>query len=347
MDDRGSGSTRRVVHGIEPAHPSGGASAGTESYNRSSLALDFQNSAALQWKSAPRWVSSPRALPAAGSGEFIWKGLALPESKRSGNSTVVSFVVHVLAISGAIWWGVTSHVQIMEPKSSEVTKVDFKLYDPPPPVMPVAKTEGGGGGTHELPLPRRAPVPRVLKVQPALPKIETVHMQPAQLRIDNPKLPMPASSVNMQETAAVPTFGVSQQPQVALSQRGNSSGAGLSHGLGGGLGMGVGSGPGGGGGYGGGLMSVGGGVSAPQVIHSVEPEFTEEARRADYEGSVAIQLIVDSQGNPQDVRIVHHLGMGLDARAIAAVRQYKFKPALYQGHPVAVQMVIEVGFHLH
>jgi len=94
-------------------------------------------------------------------------------------------------------------------------------------------------------------------------------------------------------------------------------------------------------------MSVGGGVAAPQLIHSVEPEFTEDARRENYQGSVSIKLIVDSQGNPQDVRLVSHLGMGLEEKAIAAVRQYKFKPAMYQGHPVSVQIVVEVDFHLH
>jgi TonB family protein len=94
-------------------------------------------------------------------------------------------------------------------------------------------------------------------------------------------------------------------------------------------------------------MTVGGGVSAPTVIHSAEPEFTDEARRANLQGTVAIALIVDAQGNPQDIRVVRHLGMGLDEKAIAAVRQYKFKPALYQGNPVAVQMTIDVDFHLH
>jgi TonB family protein len=102
-----------------------------------------------------------------------------------------------------------------------------------------------------------------------------------------------------------------------------------------------------GGGYGGGVMSVGGGVSAPQVVHAVQPEFTPEARQANYEGSISIQLIVDSQGNPQDIRVTRHLGMGLDQKAIEAVRQYRFRPAQYQGHPVAVQMIIEVAFHLH
>jgi len=94
-------------------------------------------------------------------------------------------------------------------------------------------------------------------------------------------------------------------------------------------------------------MSVGGGVSAPSVVHAVQPEFTEEARQANFQGNVAIQLVVDSQGNPQNVRVVRHLGMGLDEKAIAAVKQYKFQPAMYQGHPVSVQIVIDVDFHLH
>jgi protein TonB len=94
-------------------------------------------------------------------------------------------------------------------------------------------------------------------------------------------------------------------------------------------------------------MSVGGGVSAPVVIHQVDPEFTEQARQQNYQGTVAIQLIVDAQGNPQNVHVARHLGQGLDEKAVAAVRQYRFRPAMYQGHPVAVQMIVEVDFRLH
>jgi TonB family protein len=122
---------------------------------------------------------------------------------------------------------------------------------------------------------------------------------------------------------------------------GQGSGGGIGAGSGGGVGIGS------GGGYGGGLMSVGGGVSAPQVIHSVDPEFTDAARQAKYEGAVSIQLIVDRQGNPENIQVVRHLGMGLDEKAIEAVRQYKFRPAMFQGKPVPVQMVINVNFHLY
>jgi TonB family protein len=109
----------------------------------------------------------------------------------------------------------------------------------------------------------------------------------------------------------------------------------------------VGSGPGSGGGTGGGVMNVGGGVSAPTVLHAVEPEFTPEARAANDQGSVSIQLIVDAQGNPQNVHVTRHAQFGLDEKAIQAVRNYKFRPAMFQGHPVAVQINIDVDFHLH
>jgi TonB family protein len=147
----------------------------------------------------------------------------------------------------------------------------------------------------------------------------------------------------------MPNLGMPQSQQIAVASQGSGSGSGFGMGGGGGIGAGSGAGVGmgSGGGYGGGVMSVGGGVSAPKLIHSVDPDFSDAARRAHHEGAVSIQLIVDSRGNPQDVHVVKHLGMGLDQKAVEAVEQYRFSPAMYQGHPVAVQMVIQVNFHLY
>ena len=94
------------------------------------------------------------------------------------------------------------------------------------------------------------------------------------------------------------------------------------------------------------MLHVGGGVTAPVVIHKVRPEFTDAARRVKYQGVASVGLIVDAQGNPEDVHVVHPLGMGLDQKAVEAVRQYKFKPAMFKGRAVPVQMVIEVDFHM-
>jgi periplasmic protein TonB len=60
-----------------------------------------------------------------------------------------------------------------------------------------------------------------------------------------------------------------------------------------------------------------------------------------------VSLIVDAQGNPQRVQVVRHLGKGLDQKAVQAVRQYRFKPAMLHGEPVAVEVNIEANFRLY
>ena len=97
-----------------------------------------------------------------------------------------------------------------------------------------------------------------------------------------------------------------------------------------------------------GLYKIGGRISAPVVRHQVIAEFSEEARRANYQGFCLISLIVDAQGRPQNIRVVRALGMGLDEKAAEAVRQYKFKPAMMDGTtPVPVQITIKVDFKLN
>jgi TonB family protein len=130
---------------------------------------------------------------------------------------------------------------------------------------------------------------------------------------------------------------------------GTGFGGGLGTGSGGGIGSGEGPGVGTGygGGIGGGWFHVGGGVSAPRPIYDPDPEYSEEARRAKYQGTVLLWVIVGSDGRPRDIRVQRSLGMGLDEKAIEAVRQWKFEPSMKEGHPVAVQVNIEVSFRLY
>ena len=123
---------------------------------------------------------------------------------------------------------------------------------------------------------------------------------------------------------------------------GNGSGMGV------GPGNGNGYGPGEGGNIGGGYRRIGGAVSAPIPLFEPEAEFSDEARRAKYQGLCIVRIHVDAQGNPQNPRVVRTLGMGLDEKAIEAVMKYKFKPAKENGKPVPVWPVdIEVNFHLY
>jgi TonB family protein len=97
---------------------------------------------------------------------------------------------------------------------------------------------------------------------------------------------------------------------------------------------------------GGGAFRVGGGVSAPTLLYKVEPEYSEEARKAKYQGTVILYIEVDPAGKARNVRVVRSLGLGLDEKAIEAVNKWKFRPGYKDGKPVTVAATIEVNFRL-
>lgn len=205
---------------------------------------------------------------------------------------------------------------------------------------------GGGGGDRDKLQAPKGRLPRQAMEQFTPPAMV--------VRNDNPKLPMePTIVVPPQVKLAnnnMPNFG---DPKAAIPSgpmsNGTGSGGGIGSGSGGGIGSGTGPGlgPGSGGGTGGGVFRVGGGVSAPRAVYTPDPEYSEEARKAKYQGTVVLWLVVDSGGRPRDVKIARSLGMGLDQKAIDAVRQWKFEPAMKDNQPVAVQINVEVNFRLY
>lgn len=91
---------------------------------------------------------------------------------------------------------------------------------------------------------------------------------------------------------------------------------------------------------------MGGGVSAPKVLYDPDPEYSEEARKVKYHGTVVRWLVVSPEGKPQQIRVQRSLGMGLDEKAIDAVRQWRFEPARKDGQPVPAMINLEVNFRL-
>ncbi len=175
--------------------------------------------------------------------------------------------------------------------------------------------------------------------------------------LEKPKIPDPPTinvqkDIRLPDNMNMPMIGMHSSANVTIASAGSGSGAGMGSGHGGGMGPGGGNGygPGDGGNTGGGLYQVGGRISAPEVVHSVEAEFSDEARRAKYQGvclSISLASSTPSE-NPQDVRVARALGMGLDEKAIEAIRQYKFKPAMKDGRTaVPVPITIEVDFRLY
>ena len=82
------------------------------------------------------------------------------------------------------------------------------------------------------------------------------------------------------------------------------------------------------------------------MILKVEPEYSEEARKAKFQGTVILFVVVDEKGNPRELKVIRPLGLGLDQKAIEAVEKWKFRPGMKDGKPVAVQATIEVNFRL-
>jgi periplasmic protein TonB len=265
--------------------------------------------------------------------------------KRDPVSSVLSFLLHAGVLALIIWLMLQARKQFTQPERALVTPIQIQPFIPITVPAPKAMGGGGGGGVHEVTPPVKGHLPPVSKI-PIVPVEE--------LKVDHPKLAaaptvaVPAQ-VKLPQNAMMPNLGVTSSPQISVASQGSGSGSGFGSGGGGGIGSGLGAGvgPGTGGGYGGGVMSVGGGVSAPVLLHEIQPDYTPQATAARLQGNVSLELIIDPRGNPVDIRVIRRLGMGLDQKAIEAVQQhYRFRPAMFQGHPVPVQIVIEVAFHL-
>jgi len=259
-----------------------------------------------------------------------------------------SVVVH-LGLLGLLLAGAAVETQVVQQaKQREVVT----LVAPPPDSYTLRAAAnvvgGGGGGGDRDPLP--APKGRV-------PKFEVLQIAPPQIVLRNaaPKLTVePTVIVPPQVHLAenhMPILGTPSATAMpaAPPSNGTGSGGGIGSGSGGGVGVGHGAGvgAGSGGGIGGGVFKVGGGISAPQAISAPDPQYTEEARRTKTQGTCTLWLIVDASGNPRDIRVVRGLGSGLDAKAMEAVKQWRFDPALKDGKPVNVEISVEVEFRLY
>jgi TonB family protein len=95
-----------------------------------------------------------------------------------------------------------------------------------------------------------------------------------------------------------------------------------------------------------GALTVGNGVSAPSVLFTVDPQYSEEARKAKHSGTVLLSVIVDTGGRATDIHVLQSLGMGLDEKAMEAVMKWRFRPGMKDGVPVNVRARIEVNFRL-
>jgi TonB family protein len=144
--------------------------------------------------------------------------------------------------------------------------------------------------------------------------------------------------------------GAPESPLTLGASQGIGSGGGVGEGVGTGIGSGLGPGlgPGSGGGTGGGVYRPGNGVTAPTLLVQVRPTYTAYALRAKIQGSVLLELVVQRDGTPRDIRVIRSLDReGLDREAILAVEQWRFSPGRRDGVPVDVLVTVVMDFHIH
>ena len=289
-------------------------------------------------KKLPPLVLTSKPVPV----RDIW-GFYNNKGKGALGSTIVHVVGLALIIVGTIL-GERAVKEMVKPQQS----VDLIAPSDMPTLQPSKSVSGGGGGGGDR--------DKLQASQGRLPKQSMQQLTPptAVIRNPDPKLPEPPTivvppQVHLQQPD-MPNLGdpLSHMP-AAFPSNGTGSGSGIGSGSGGGVGSGEGPGfgPGHGGGTGGGAFRVGGGVSAPKAIYAPDPEYSEEARKAKFQGTCVLWLVVGPDGKPRDIKVQRTLGLGLDEKAIEAVKTWRFEPAMKDNKPVAVQINVEVSFRLY
>jgi protein TonB len=231
----------------------------------------------------------------------------------------------------------------------QITETYVPLIAPPLFLdLPAEEEEsggGGGGGREEETPPSLGELPRAAEEQLVPPSPEPP-ANPDPILVAEPTVVAP----QLADPQRVVDLGLLGSPEGIPGPP--SAGPGTGGGIGDGTGTGVGEGDGPGvgegegGGTGGGIFNVGGGVTMPVVVKEVQPQYSEEARKARFEGTVLLEAIVRKDGTVEIVRVVRGLGFGLDQNAIEALRQWEFRPALRNGEPVDVSLNVEVNFNL-
>ena len=303
------------------------------------------------FKAGPRGAVNSALIPAWGTGfsgfwqnlrEFVSPAKAarvpvgepVPEiwSKNGQFSRVqaLSVAIHVAALALIIGPLLMNAVPTGTTKpAAKLTSVDLSKYVFKPAVKP-----GGnmGGGNHDKTPPTRGQAPKFATLQFAAP---TAHP------ILNPQIAMTPTLLSSQPVA-LPSIKASNWGDPLSGVLGDAS-----LGAGGGNGIGPGNGNGFGNGAGDGPFAGYGGYGSPACIYCPDAQFSDEAVKEKHQGFVVVNALITADGRATDIKVIKSLGLGLDENAVAAVKSWRFKPALGpDGKPAAVEQTIQLEFRL-
>jgi TonB family protein len=281
--------------------------------------------------------------------------------RRAGIPAFASSAFHAALVAVAFWLSAGAPTEAIDAAPSEPARLVF--------IMTPGPGGGGGGGGLRNPLP----APRVQRRGPPRPRVSVPAVTPAPAvttvrDVEPPKIPTPVAAPEPRpeppaeplpsRVLVAPVVAAAAEPREregvietarssdASQGSGIGGGAGTGQGTGNGEGSGAGIGAGEGGGTGGGPYRPGSGISPPRLLREVKAEYTDEGRRRGITGDVLLEIVIRRDGSVGDVSVLRGLGAGLDQRAIAAVRQWRFDPARLRGTPVDVIVEVAVEFTL-
>lgn len=293
------------------------------------------NSSSSLWQNIKDLISPPKLPPL----ETTSQPVDVPEiwSKNTQFTRVqalsLAFHVVVLALIIGPLLPALFSPPTTKANNSPMDAVDISQIHMPPAI----KKAGGGGGAHDVAPASRGRAPKFATQQLAVPishPVEHPQIAVTPTLLGNPNITPPNINAS--------TWG-DPLSHVLGDSMGNGNGTGIGNGDGGGLGNGYQN------GFGGGYPTGGtGGYGMPKCVYCPDAQFSDEAVKAKYQGVVMLSAIVGLDGRATDVHVVKSLGLGLDENAMAAVKTWRFTPALGpDGKPAAVRAEIEVTFRLY
>jgi TonB family protein len=306
----------------------------------SHMVLERPPQYAVFWRNLRDMISPPKLPPLKLTSKPVPVRPLWARNQQYSRVQSVSAVVHALVF-----------LAIVVPIAHEIveTQAATEIVDISPylPRLPAGKeiAGGGGGGGERRPEPAtQGAIPKFemeriappIAMPKAIPKLaaEPTLLGPPELQVSSPEM------VNFGDPLA----------GLIASSAGPGGGGGIGTGEGGGVGSGTGAGlgPGSGGGTGGGAFRPGtGGVGYPACVYCPEPQYSEDARKAKYQGTVVLQVVITPEGRATNIQVVKGPGLGLEEKALEAVRNWRFKAASGpNGRPVATLTLLEITFRL-
>lgn len=310
----------------------------------SRMTVDWQPGYKVMLQNLRDLISPPKLPPLQVTSKPVKVKEIWSKDKAFGPSQAIALGVHVgvtLLIFSPLLYSVATKVAAT-PKNVDITPLDISDYAMK---LPAGKDKagGGGGGGERNPIPAtkgRAPKFSLNQIAPPMahPKpdsqFQATLLGPPDLKIPSPNMDNYGDPLAKLLTASGGPGGG--------SGIGSGTGTGIGSGTGGGLG------PGSGGGTGGGAYRPGvGGVGYPECFYHPDPKYSEEARKAKYQGTVLVQGTVAVDGQITDIQVVKGPGLGLEDKSVEAVKTWRCKPANGpNGKPVPTLVTIELNFRL-